>query len=383
MVAFLKEWIMTFRMCVLAGMAAAIVMAARVGSVSAEAGGAASAPATGPAASSAPRGATDLNSAMAEIQAGQSELSKILEEDGVYSDASKRAAALKNALPAMEKMADGAVAFKEPRYMVMYTQVMMTVEPTRVALGDEAFSAKLKDQSAGTGDDARHARAVLARGAYLAAGKDEAAQGQAIELLAGLVKDYPEDKEVAYVLSKSHFDPASTPASQDKIEAALKGSKTAEAKSSLAMWQGDRTLAAMVNKPLVMKAAKEGGGEFSSDEYKGKVILVDFWATWCRPCVGELPRVTKIYEKYHAQGLELIGVSCDQSEKPLQDWLAAHKEMTWVQLFDPKTPGWHPLAKAYGINGIPTMFLIDKKGVLRTVKAREEMEELIPKLLAE
>ena len=57
--------------------------------------------------------------------------------------------------------------------------------------------------------------------------------------------------------------------------------------------------------------------------------------------------------------------------------------MPWTQLFDEKTPGWHPLATQFGIDGIPTMFLIDKKGVVRTVKARENFEELIPKMLDE
>ena len=376
---------MTFRVHVLVGIAAALVMAASVDRVSAEeaTSGPATAPATSKAAAAAPDMAV-LRAAMADIQAGTRELDPILAEEGVYSDVTKRAAALKKATPALEKMAAGAEKFNVgPQYKVMYTQVTLDVESTRVALFDEAFIAKLKGESAGKDAAACHARAVLARGAFVAAGKEQAGQDKAIELFAGLIQDFPADDEAAYVAAKSHFDPMCTGASKDKIEAALKPSTAGRAKSALAMWEGDRKLAALVNKPLVMKGAKLGGGEFSSAEYKGKVILVDFWATWCRPCIGELPRVTKIYEKYHAQGLEVIGVSCDQSEKPLQDWLAAHQEMTWVQLFDPKTPGWHPLAKEYGINGIPTMFLIDKKGVLRTVKAREEMEDLIPKLLAE
>jgi thiol-disulfide isomerase/thioredoxin len=367
-------------------LAAAVLVIAGAGRVWAAEPAAAS-PSVGAPAPSKGAAAPDmavLQAAMTDIQAGTKELGPILGEEGVYTDAAKRAAALKKASPILDKMAAAAEKFNVgPQYKVMYTQITLYVESTRVALGDEAFIAKLKEPSAGKDAAACHARAVLARGAFIAAGKDPAAQDKALALFAALIKDFPADDEAAFVTAKSHFDPAATEASKSQIETLLKTSTSKEAKQPLAMWEGDRTLAAIVSKPLVIKAVKLGGGEFSSEEYKGKVILVDFWATWCGPCIGELPRVTKIYQQYHEKGLEMIGVSCDKAEKPLQDWLAAHKEMTWVQLFDPKTPGWHPLAKEYGINGIPTMFLIDKKGVVRTVKARNEMEELIPKLLAE
>ena len=79
----------------------------------------------------------------------------------------------------------------------------------------------------------------------------------------------------------------------------------------------------------------------------------------------------------------MLGVSCDNSGADLKKFLSDNPDMPWPQLFDEKTAGWHPLAKEYGINGIPTMFLIDKKGVVRSVKARENFEELIPKMLAE
>jgi hypothetical protein len=79
----------------------------------------------------------------------------------------------------------------------------------------------------------------------------------------------------------------------------------------------------------------------------------------------------------------VLGVSCDQNGAALKGFLEKNPDMPWPQLFDEKTPGWHPLAKDFGIEGIPTMFLIDKKGVLRSVEARESFEEEIPKLLGE
>ena len=82
----------------------------------------------------------------------------------------------------------------------------------------------------------------------------------------------------------------------------------------------------------------------------------------------------------------MLGVSNDFAADDLKKFLAENKDMPWPQLFDASAAAqqqWNPVTLAYGINGIPTMFLIDKKGVVRTVSARENMEELIPKMLAE
>ena len=123
------------------------------------------------------------------------------------------------------------------------------------------------------------------------------------------------------------------------------------------------------------------GRKVGLKQFRGKIILLNFWATWCGPCMQELPNVVKVYKKYHKKGFDIIGINLDLDKGQLKG-VMKESGMTWAQYFD--GTGWdNKFAKQFGIPSIPSMWLIDKKGILVDLNARNKLEENIEKLLAE
>jgi peroxiredoxin len=118
----------------------------------------------------------------------------------------------------------------------------------------------------------------------------------------------------------------------------------------------------------------------SLSDLKGKVVLIDFWASWCGPCRHNNPHLVKLYNKYHGKGLEIYGVSLDEN---MNNWKKAvhHDKLAWIQVIDDK--GWEaPSASSYGVDMIPSSFLIDRRGVIRTINAEgPELESSVRDLL--
>lgn len=123
------------------------------------------------------------------------------------------------------------------------------------------------------------------------------------------------------------------------------------------------------------------GKDIDVAKMKGKVILIDFWATWCAPCVAEMPNVIKAYNEYKDQGFEVIGISLDEDKPALDSFVKEHK-MPWAQYFDGK--GWgNEIAQRFGISSIPATFLVGKEGKIIASNLRgAQLEEKIKEELA-
>jgi len=135
--------------------------------------------------------------------------------------------------------------------------------------------------------------------------------------------------------------------------------------------------------PVPFSAKDMDGKDVSPADYKGKVLLIDFWATWCVPCMQELPYVLAAYEKHHAAGFEILGISLDRERN--KDKLVQtikDKGMSWRHVFDGKH--WQAeIAQLHDVNSIPFTILIGRDGkVIATNVGGEKLEAMVAKALA-
>ena len=134
-------------------------------------------------------------------------------------------------------------------------------------------------------------------------------------------------------------------------------------------------------KPLQLKFKAADAKEFDIKKLKGKVVLVDFWASWCMPCVAQMPRIHALYEKHHADGLEIVGINMDADRGRFEQMMEQAK-MAWPHYFD--GAGWgNAIAVDFGISSIPALWLVDKKGIVRDQRGVIDLEQKVEKLLAE
>lgn len=133
--------------------------------------------------------------------------------------------------------------------------------------------------------------------------------------------------------------------------------------------------------PFAFQAKATNAQTVSIAKYKGRVLLLDFWATWCGPCVAEMPNVKATYAKYHAQGFDVLGISLDLEPKALSDFIKAQK-IAWPQVYDTASKG--KIANLYGVRAIPFAILIGRDGKIAAVDVRgEALESAVKSALAQ
>ena len=122
--------------------------------------------------------------------------------------------------------------------------------------------------------------------------------------------------------------------------------------------------AATISGPAPGSTLKSREGKtVSLSDYKGQVVMVNFWATWCGPCRQEMPLLEQIYEKYHGLGFTLLGVNVEDNPEGAKKWIQETGPVTFPVLFDPK----NEISKLYKVQTMPTTVLVARDGTMRFI----------------
>ena len=158
-------------------------------------------------------------------------------------------------------------------------------------------------------------------------------------------------------------DPAATQVILQDLAGNKNPQAAALAQQQLAAMQFTKTLG---KEPLDLKFDAVDGTKVDLAKLRGKVVLLDFWATWCGPCRMEIPNVVTTYKGLHGQGFEIVGISLDQDKAQMMKFTEA-AGMTWPEYFDGKNFG-NDIGRRFGVDSIPAMWLLDKKGAIRSTR---------------
>ncbi len=230
-----------------------------------------------------------------------------------------------------KKQADSQAAKADKEFLSQLTQFAGLEEQAAAKATPEFFGAA-RQFLRNTKKDAAQFRLAIVTAEYLdGKGQDEAA----LKLLAELTTHYADaDKKLAQDAAKAY-----------------------EVAKQRATWAG---------KPLKLEGTLVGGAKFDWEKYKGKVVLIDFWATWCEPCKADLPMLKEVYAEYRDKGFEIVGISLDKDVDALARFIKAEK-LPWENL-----QSGSGLAEKFGVEGIPFQVIVHRDGTAAPIKRRGE-----------
>lgn len=300
-------------------------------------------------------------------------------------------------------------------YVMQYMQERQAAEMKRAGLALELFEVDPGNVLVATamparwralaGSPAEGAKVVAEMDGVIAAGKPEAlvvaARSTKVRIAFGAMQrgtgTFDEAKVAVDELLKHHGkDPSASGAlaqladlaSDEAVKKELQERLLKEFPDSKAamFMKGEIRQREGVGKPFELAFTEAITGKaMSMADLKGKVVVIDFWATWCGPCIAEMPKMKSMYAEWKDKGVEFIGVSLDQPED--KGGLTALKEfvakegIAWPQYYQGNF--WDSeFSVSWGINSIPAIFVIDAEGNLHSTDARGKLEKLVPELLA-
>jgi thiol-disulfide isomerase/thioredoxin len=295
---------------------------------------------------------------------------KILDQTGPDDPLHDRAIALKlDALQTMQQLG-------EPRAAESLAAFASSLGDIR----DEALAARV-----------RRAAVTAQVEAAVASGRPEDA-APLVARMAATLKAAPDDADLAKTAASLAVKLAEMPGGEPAAAAAFEtflplfeASTNPAVREMAADLGGTARRLSLPGRPMKLTGTLLSGESFDQGTLAGKVVLVDFWATWCGPCVAEIASLRTEYDRWHDKGFEVVGVSLDEDRDALERFVTA-KQIPWPILYEePGGPGWrHPLASYYGITGIPTVVLIGADGNVITLDARgKKLGVALERLLGE